>query len=396
MKKVESIDYWHELMFSRSQYDTSVAERMYSSLKTEYPGVCTMMLEQTCNLDCEHCFFKPEKTSKNISEQNDLQNVLKSITLQLEPGTSIVDGGRILRNWHISLLEDLRKLRKDLSIGMVDNGTYLKLEKEILQSTFRFDWIDISIDGTKETHNRQRRNPNAFDTAIKGLREARRFIAPKNKGGKVTSLFSSSKLNYYDLSAAANFLFERNLVDEFHITPVSQVFRNKEIVMELAEFKAYWEELKKTFQLGKEKNVSVFTRIYQLNDMKLLAQVVGKNKILKALQNLNSVSVGRGCIEFLIDGVPVIYVPLSICPSETFLIGADGYYRAAYAIQFTLDELHKGKSIYNEDTKPFTVSKITPDSSYRDLYQQGVRHWKAAFGLDYLQNEFNFFSSLRN
>lgn len=396
MKKTESIDYWHALMFSETQYNASIVEKMYSSLKTEYPGVCTMMLEQTCNLDCEHCFFKPEKSSKFISEQNGLQNVLKSIAMQLEPGTSLVDGGRILRDWHISLLEDLRKLRPDLFIGMVDNGTYLKLEKEILKSTFKFDWIDISIDGTKEVHNRQRRNEKAFDIAIKGLTEARRFILPKDKGGKVTSLFSSSKLNYADMSKTAKFLFERNLVDEFHITPVSPVFRNTQIIMELSEFKVYWKNLKKTFELGKKHNVSVFTRNYQLNDMRLLAQVVGKKKMLTALQDSNSISVGRGCIEFVIDNIPVIYVPLSICPSETFLIGADGYYRAAYAIQFTLDELHKGISIYNENTKPFTVSKVTPDSSYRDLYQQGAQQWKKNFGMDHLQNEFNFFNSLRN
>lgn len=394
MKTKESIDYWYDLMLSGKSFDSIKVEKLYANLKTEYPGACTIMMEQVCNLDCEHCFFKPEKSSKKISDENNFSEIITSIVKQLPFGTALVDGGRVLRNWHIPLLVNLRKIRKDIPIGMVDNGTYLKLEKEILQSNLKFDWIDISIDGTRDVHNRQRRNDKSFDVAIKGITEARRFITPKNKGGKVTSLFSSSKLNYHDMVPAAKYLFERNLIDEFHITPVSPVFRNKEIVMGLDEFNIYWQQLKKTFNAGQKNNTSVFTRIYQLDDIKLLGAVVGKKKLLKAFQDTASILVGRGCIEFVIEDIPIIYVPLSICPSETFLIGPDGYYRAAYAIQFTLDELHKGVSIYKEDTRPFTISKITPESSYSELYKKGVKQWQQNFGITHLQKEFNFFSSL--
>lgn len=285
----------------------------------------------------------------------------------------------------------MRSLRKDVTIGMVDNGTYLKLSKQLLESTFRLDWIDVSIDGTEKEHNLQRNDDKAYAIAIEGLIHARKYISKK---GKVTSLFSASNINYYSLSAAANFLFERNLVDEFHITPVSPVFRNKHTLMNIEDFKVYWEEVRKTFILGERYGVKVFTRMYQVSDMKLLAETVGSKKLMKAFRDTGRLAVGRGCIRFVVDSVPVIYVPLSICPSETFLINPDGYYRLAYSIQFTLDELHKGVSANGENTVPYTVAKIQNDSVYKKLYAIGAAQWQTNFGMQYLNEEFNFFKGL--
>jgi len=396
MKKIESIDYWHKLIVSGTSFDPILVRKMYKSLETEYPMVSTMMLEQTCNLDCEHCFFKPERSSTAISAENQLETILENIALQLPKNASIVDGGRILRQWHIPLLEKLRLLRKDISIGVVDNGSYLHLKEKIYQSSFRFDWMDISIDGTKEFHNKQRRSTTAYAEAIKGLEHARNFIVGKNKGGKITSLFSASKINYSSLAKAAEHLFERKLVDEFHITPVSPVFRNTHVIMEKKEFTEYWSQMKQVFEMGRKYGVEVFTRIYQAHDIELLATVVGKQKILHALQDVENISVGRGCIRFVVDNVPVIYVPLSICPSETFFISPDGYYRLAYSIQFTLNELHKGISANGENTKPYTVAKIKNDSQFTQLYKQGAIQWKNNFGMQYLKQEFDLFNSFKS
>ncbi len=395
MKKIESIDLWYKIMFSGTSFDQKMISKMYTSLKTEYPMICTAMLEQACNLDCQHCFFKPEKSSMKVSQNCNLEAKLKTIVSQLPRNASVVDGGRILRGWHIPLLEKLRSIRSDISIGMVDNGTYLRLSEELLASPFRFDWIDISIDGTEETHNRQRRSDTAYATAIAGLERAKEFTVSPDEGGKVTSLFSASKLNYTSLTEAAQFLFEKQLVDEFHITPVSPVMRNLDTIMGIEEFRVYWQQVKEVFALGEKYGIAVFTRMYQAADMQLLAQTIGAAKLKQSFMAVDTIAVGTGCIRIIVEDVPVIYVPLSICPSETFLINPDGYYRLAYSIQFSLAELHFGQSEYGENTIPYTVGEIKEGSSFKSLYQQGVLQWKDHFGFEYLKQEFGLFQSLK-
>ena len=57
----------------------------------------------------------------------------------------------------------------------------------IESSGFKFDWLDISIDGPKETHNKQRASGASFDIANSGIQNAHRILTTE---GKVNSLFT--------------------------------------------------------------------------------------------------------------------------------------------------------------------------------------------------------------
>lgn len=378
---------------------------MVKALDGEYPRLCSLILERACNLQCAHCIFQPEKTSIEASRSAGYTDLATNIISQYAPNPFIIHEGRILRDWHLGLFASIRKARPDAKIGLIDNGTYLKQEKYFRENNVLLDWIDISFDGTKEVHNKQRCSTTAFDIALKGVNEARRFVRPKEEGGKVTTLFTVTNWNYHDVYNTAALLLGQNLVDELHITPFSPVRTEIEPLFfcpgykegKVDECEVLWEQVVKIWNEFNGKNGKrVFVRVYQHADLEKIARAVGVDKFIKAFENKEKVTVDQGSVSFEIDGVRITYVPLSICPSETFVIDADGKYRMAYCLKYTLEELNGGISKEGKDTKPYTVAKLTTDSNFHDLFHQGVSQWMGTFGYEYLKKEFELFSLLRS
>lgn len=66
MKKIESIDYWYKLIVNSPLFDGYIVQKMYKSLQSEYPAISTIMLEQTCNLNCRHCFLSQNNQAKQL------------------------------------------------------------------------------------------------------------------------------------------------------------------------------------------------------------------------------------------------------------------------------------------------------------------------------------------
>lgn len=402
---MQSIDYWYYLMNQPSlDLGGEDVAKMIKSLNSEYPRLCSLILERACNLQCAHCIFQPEKTSIEASRSVGYSDLALNIISQYAQNPFVIHEGRILRDWHLGLFASIRKTRLDAKIGLIDNGTYLNQEKHFRSNDFLLDWIDISFDGTKEVHNKQRCSTTAFDIALKGAREARRFVRPKGEDGKVTTLFTVTNWNYHDVYNTAALLLGQNLVDEFHITPFSPVRTEIEPLFFCPGYKegnvdecvVLWDQIVRIWNEFDGKNEKrVFVRAYQHADLEKIALAVGPQKFIKAFENKEKVSVDQGSISFEIDGVRITYVPLSICPSETFVIDADGKYRMAYCLKYTLEELNLGISKEGKDTKPYTVATLEKDSNFHALFHKGVRQWMQTFGCDYLKKEHEMFDRLK-
>lgn len=394
MRKIESIDYWYYLMTNSSEptEQKRLIKKMITCLQNEYPALCSLVLERACNLNCLHCFFKKEFSSATISRESALESKISRIVSQLPKKAAIIHEGRIMRSWHLPILKRLKEERSDLSFGLIDNGSYLLQKNSLIESNFLFDWIDISVDGPKNIHNQQRQNNNAFEMAITGLKEARKYTAPKNKGGKVTSLFTATAMNCRYLSKTARLLMGQQLIDEFHITPASEVVsKNKEIVMKNDDWRIFWKQFKKTKEIGADYGIEVYLKLYKLEDLIKLTTAVGLSEFLKNFNDEKTIRVDRGSISFIVDGLRILYIPLSICSSETFIIDADGKYRLAYSIEYTLSELNAGQDSKGNDISAYTVSEIDSRSSFKDLYRKGVKQWLENFGLKNLEQEIYFF-----
>jgi len=412
---LESIDYWYDLMIRRDLNKKSFNKYknlMFSALHKERPNLLSLVLERSCIYQCRHCLFQSESSSEKISQQNNLERIVLNIVKQIPSindaphydNPYLIHEGRILKPWHVGLMKKIKNIRPDIKIGLIDNGSCLDHLDEFKKNDFLLDWLDVSIDGVRETHNKQRNNPNAFDLAIGALEQSREFIVSRNQGGRVTSLLTTTNLNYKDIFNVADMLFSKNLIDEFYITTVSPVreeIANLEVSADykegnVNEFKEMWNQIKMTCKKYNSANKQrVFIRFYQHQDIEKLAMVVGNKRLYQSLTDTDKIRVNTGNISFVIDGVKILYLPLSIGTSETFIIDADGKYRLAYCLKYTLEELNSGKSKNNLDTKKYTVMQLTEKTSQARAYERGVKKWIKNFGNESFNEEYNVFRKIR-
>ncbi|MDD2757896.1 MAG: hypothetical protein PHD72_00790 [Patescibacteria group bacterium] len=393
-----SIVYWYNLMLSEDSIEkrNETVELVFKSLKNERPDLCSIILERSCMYQCNHCIFQPEKSSSRISHKNSLKEIICNIASQLERGAAIIHEGRVLKDWHISILKSIKKMRPDIKIGIIDNGTLLTLENELKTNRFKFDWIDISIDGIESVHNRQRNSELSFAIALNGLQNAKKLLTPEK--GKLTSLFTITKINFRGIYDAANFLFKNRLIDEFHVTPISAVRREiAGLALSKSNYKIVWLQIKKIWQKYQNKKESkIFIKIYQSTDLLRIAEAVGAKKFLKSFTDTKSVRIDRGSISFVLDGVRMTYIPMSTCPSETFVIDVDGVYRLPYCLKYTLSELRKKVSKNNMDISSYSVAKLSDTSNFKNIFAVGVDQWQRNFGMNLLKEEQTVFKKIRN
>lgn len=426
-------DYWYSRVIENVAQKTSeeLEKGMVEALKAEVPTLCSATMERACNLSCKHCLYPKEESSQEESRKVGLDKIIYNIVDQMptketsprnmtgevrSENPSFLHIGRILREWHLDVLKNVKERRPDIRVGLIDNGTYTRFLDKFKEKNIKLDWLDISVDGVKEFHNLQRNSDSAFDKMINGLKHAREIIVPPEKGGKVTALFTLSNLNYQDknIEKTADMLLsgEKPLVDEFNITTMSSTTEREDLNSfiispnfregDVEEFKEAWEQIKNVFnkygrdKIGKQR---FHFRMYIHNDVEKLARVVGYKKFMKAVKDRESendyVGVDVGKMTFKIDEVPVDYFPMSIWPPEEFNIDADGANRTAYNITHTLKELQSGKGEGGRDIKGYTVDYLNNDSDFIKTYQKEVDQWMEFKGKDFLKEEIEMFDRIK-
>ena len=414
-------DYWYGLVVDgQKERREELSEKMLESMKAEKTNMVSAIMERQCFLKCAHCLYQKDTgTSKEFSKDANLTEVIANIVRQLPNEQQdllhrkpmFLHEGRTIRKWHLDIFDEIRKQRPDVSIGLIDNGTYVKYIPDFNEKGLRLDWLDVSIDGTESSHNLQRdpEMKKAYEIAMEGLRHARDVVKSNESGGKVSSLMTLTKLNFADIFEAADLLFkpnpdksaldmktgeQLNYIDEFHITTMSpELPENFPIEISVEDMKVAWEQIKKLYASRADKGESpVFFKIYRHQDLEKLAQAVGEKKFWTAITDETegsdeAVDRNVGYIKFYIDHVPVAYYPISTFPIETVLIDADGSYRSAYSQQYSLEELRSGKSKGGDDLTKYTWEKLTPNSSYPDAFKSGVENWWKGFGNQILDEE---------
>lgn len=398
--------------------DAEFLAEMLLNEKHELPLLVSAVLERTCNLQCTHCLYQDEKSSAKISEQNHLDDVIAHIVSQMpereseEEYPTFMSAGRILRPSHLALFTRLQAMRPDVTLNVIDNGTYTQLLPKWPEG-FKFDVMDISIDGTEEHHNTQRQSPKAYAQAMEGLEHAHEVAK------RVTSLLTLTNINARDIEAVADALLTENngkppLIDQLNMTTMSPTnAANAPLEITPEEFKIAWEGIKHVSQKYTETETDpdgiVTTRskvklnIYRVADIEKLAMAVGEKQFLECFTEKKEGGLGtnvpmkggRNFLTITLDGVEVSYQPLSIWTPEEFLIEADGAYRTAYEGQFTLAELRAGKSRDGRDTTGFTIEQLTPESDFRATYEKGVDKYWVKFGKQRLSEEMEAFKRIK-
>jgi heme d1 biosynthesis radical SAM protein NirJ len=182
------------------------------------PGpVVIWNLIRRCNLTCRHCY--------SISGDVDFPGELSTdevfrVMDDLEAAgvrVLILSGGEPLMRRDIFEISRRAK-QKGFYVGLSSNGTLIDRDNAGTIADIGYDYVGISLDGLRETHDRFRRREGAFDASLEGLRACR------DRGIKVGMRFTITRDNAAELPALLT-LMEEERVDKFYLSHLNYAGR---------------------------------------------------------------------------------------------------------------------------------------------------------------------------
>ncbi len=174
-------------------------------------------LIRRCNLTCQHCYsisadrdFPGElSTSEVFAVMNDLKAFGVPVL--------ILSGGEPLLRPDI--LEISRRAKAmGFYVGLSTNGTLIDEDNIDRIAAVGYDYVGISIDGLRATHDRFRRREGAFDASMRGIRLCRA------KHIKVGLRFTMTQDNARELPQVLQ-LMEDEGVDKFYLSHLNYAGR---------------------------------------------------------------------------------------------------------------------------------------------------------------------------
>jgi heme d1 biosynthesis radical SAM protein NirJ len=198
-------------MFRVTQYLQEVKAPTPLGTKRALPGpVVIWNLIRRCNLACQHCYsisadidFPGELSTPEIFRTMD---DLKAFGVPV----LILSGGEPLLHPDIFAIAHRAKAM-GFYVGLSTNGTLIDGALLPKIAGVGFDYVGISLDGIKKTHDRFRRKGGAFAASLAGVRHCR------DAGIKVGLRFTLTQDNAHDLPALLD-LMEAEHVDKFYLS----------------------------------------------------------------------------------------------------------------------------------------------------------------------------------
>jgi len=174
-------------------------------------------LIRRCNLTCKHCYsisadidFKGElDTGEVFAVMDDLKGFGVPVL--------ILSGGEPLLRPDIF---DVSRRARDMGfyVGLSTNGTLIDASNIDAIAGVGYDYVGISIDGVRETHDRFRRKPGAFDASMSGIRLCR------ERGIKVGLRFTMTEDNAAELPDMLQLMQDEG-VNKFYLSHLNYAGR---------------------------------------------------------------------------------------------------------------------------------------------------------------------------
>jgi len=167
-------------------------------------------LTKACNLACVHCYASAN--SGKLPQELSTEQALLVLDGLKAAGVSIVvlSGGEPMLRRDLELLAR-RASDLGISVTLSTNGTMLNETGADQVQASGFDYIGVSLDGARETHDRFRGLPGAYDKSIEGL------LRLKERGLKVGVRFTLTKINIGDLHHIFD-LVERYEIEKLYLS----------------------------------------------------------------------------------------------------------------------------------------------------------------------------------
>ena len=210
-------------MFRISQFmrELAAAERdgIYPTVRQRSPAgpVVIWNLIRRCNLTCKHCYalsadhdYPDELTN---AEVNTVMDDLKTFGVPV----LILSGGEPLLRSDIFEIAERAKAMK-FYVGLSTNGTLIDAPMADRVTAQGFDYVGISLDGLRETHDKFRRKQGAFDASLGAVRLLR------DRGVKVGLRYTMTDMNAADLPDLMQLMHDEG-VDKFYFSHLNYAGR---------------------------------------------------------------------------------------------------------------------------------------------------------------------------
>ncbi len=205
-------------MFRISQYMRELVRPTPLGRRREPPGpVVIWNLIRRCNLTCKHCYsISADRDFPGELTTDEVYAVMDDLKGFGVPVLILSGGEPLLRR---DIFDIARRAKaKGFYTGLSTNGTLIdaRLVRDI--AAVGFDYVGISIDGIRETHDRFRRKTGAFDASMAGLRLCREH------GIKIGLRFTMTQDNAAELPQLLD-LMEKEQVDKFYFSHLNYAGR---------------------------------------------------------------------------------------------------------------------------------------------------------------------------
>jgi len=205
-------------MFRITQYMQTLLNPSPVGPARKPPGpVVIWNLIRRCNLTCKHCYsisadtdFKGELSTEEVYTVMDDLKGFKVPVL-------ILSGGEPLLRPDIF---DVSKRAKAMGfyVGLSTNGTLITEENIKKIAEIGYDYVGISLDGIKETHDEFRQKKGSFDASLHAVKLC------KQHGIKVGIRFTLTQHNSHELPQLLDLMDEHD-IDKFYLSHLNYAGR---------------------------------------------------------------------------------------------------------------------------------------------------------------------------
>lgn len=205
-------------MFRVSQYMRELVSPTQVTGTRKPPGpVVIWNLIRRCNLTCKHCYsISADRDFPGELSTREVFRVMDDLRAFGVPVLILSGGEPLLR----SDIFEISHRAKDMGfyVGLSTNGTLIDETNIDAIAAVGYDYVGVSIDGIRETHDRFRRREGAFDASIDGIRLCRA------RGIKVGLRFTMTQDNAAELPQLIS-LMDAEDIDKFYLSHLNYAGR---------------------------------------------------------------------------------------------------------------------------------------------------------------------------
>lgn len=174
-------------------------------------------LIRRCNLTCKHCYsISADKDFPGELDTRQVYAVMDDLKQYGVPVLILSGGEPLLRKDIFDISHRAKAM--GFYVGLSTNGTMITEDNIEQIAEVGYDYVGISIDGVKQTHDHFRRKQGAFDEALRGIRLCR------DHGIKLGMRFTLTMDNAVELPQLLE-LMNRERIDKFYLSHLNYAGR---------------------------------------------------------------------------------------------------------------------------------------------------------------------------